>query len=152
MNVIQTLQFGEININKDKVITFPQGLAGFEQLTRYVLCHEEGSEGIVHFLQSVEDGELVFSVGDPAQFGIHYQFTLTDTEMASLELTDMGDLLVLILLYRDEEKTAGHREPVRGALTLPLIINIKSRKGIQKIMQTLAPSVLLSEISSSVEE
>ena len=72
--------------------------------------------------------------------------------MTLLELTDMDDLLILILLYRDEEKTTGHREPVRGALTLPLIINTKARKGMQKIMQTLAPSVLLSEISSSVEE
>jgi flagellar assembly factor FliW len=152
MNVIQTHQFGEININQDKIITFSQGLAGFEQLTRYVLCHEEGGDGIVHFLQSVEEGDLVFSVGDPAQFGIHYQFTLTDAEMTLLELTDMDDLLILILLYRDEEKTTGHREPVRGALTLPLIINTKARKGMQKIMQTLAPSVLLSEISSSVEE
>ncbi|MGI9212783.1 MAG: flagellar assembly protein FliW [Methylococcaceae bacterium] len=151
MATIQTIQFGEMHINPDKVITFPQGLPGFEDVTRFTLCHEEGSDGIVHYLQSVEQGELVFSVGEPSQFGIHYQFTLSDEELSLLELTEMSDLLILILLYKDESESTGRIQPVQGAFTLPLLINESARKGIQKIMQTLTPSVLLSEISNPVE-
>jgi len=152
MNAIQTFQFGEINIDQDRMIDFPQGLPGFEDSRHFILCHEEGSEGIVHFLQSAEDGELVFSVADPAQFGIHYQFTLTDEEQAVLELTDMSDLLVLILLYRTAEEPSTSPDSIQGAFTLPLIVNVKARKGLQKIMPTLTPSVLLSEISSPVAD
>lgn len=151
MATIQSIQFGEMHIDPDRVITFPQGLPGFEGYTRYTLCHEEGSEGIVHYLQSVEQGELVFSVGDPSQFGIHYQFTLTDEELSLLELTEMNDLLILILLFKDESGSSDHTHPVSGAFTLPLLINVSARKGIQKIMQTLTPSVLLSEISNPVQ-
>lgn len=152
MSSIQTFQFGEINIDQERIIVFPQGLPGFENSRHFIFCHEEGSEGIVHFLQSVEDGNLVFSVADPSQFGIHYQFTLTDEEQSLLELTDMSDLLILILLYRNPEESSTDPGSIQGAFTLPLIVNIKTRKGLQKVMPTLAPSVLLSEISSPAVE
>ncbi len=152
MNSIQTVQFGEITVDPEKVILFPRGLPGFESATRFTLCHEEGSNGIVHFLQSVDDGDLAFSVGEPSQFGIHYQFTLSDEELAELELSDdMDNLLVLILLYRDEPVADCHELAVRGAITSPLVINVKTRKGLQKVMETVAPSVLLSEISSVIQ-
>ncbi len=151
MTSIQSVQFGEMNVDPEKIITFPQGLPGFESSTRFMLCHEEGSNGIVHFLQSVDEGALAFSVGDPSQFGIHYQFTLSDDEQALLELTSMEDLLILILLYRDEEASSNAENAVRGAINSPLVINIKTRKGLQKVMEAVAPSVLLSEISSLVQ-
>lgn len=151
MTSLQSIQFGEMHIDPEKIITFPRGLPGFESATRFTLCHEEGSHGIVHFLQSVEDGDLVFSVGEPSQFGIHYQFTLTDDELALLELSDMEDLLILILLYRDEQGGSNEGQDVRGAINSPLVINVKALKGLQKVMETVAPSVLLSEISNPVE-
>jgi flagellar assembly factor FliW len=154
MSSINTTSFGEINVDPDKIITFPQGIPGFHDCTRFTLIHEDGSEGIVHFLQSIDQGDLAFSVGEPSQFGIHYQFTLSDEETALLELERPEDALVLLLLYKDDDAAAQVRAgtpPVRGAIDSPLVINVKSHKGLQKVLQNMQPSVLLSDISSSVE-
>ena len=61
---IETLRFGKIAIQDDKVITFPKGLLGFSQRRRFILFpHKEGSP--FFWLQCVEDGELAFVLMNP---------------------------------------------------------------------------------------
>lgn len=143
---LKTTAFGEQPVDPDTVLNFPAGLAGFESHTRFKLFHEDSGKEIVHWLQSVEDADLRFPVADPTQFGIHYSFLLSDEETALLELDNPEDALVLIVLYKEDEQTG-----IRGSIAAPLVINARSRKGVQKPLQNLEPSVLLRELSSSVE-
>ncbi len=69
MQLINTAAFGEQAIDPDTLIHFPEGIVGFEDCTRFKLFHEEGGEGLVHWLQSADRPELSLSVADPRASG-----------------------------------------------------------------------------------
>ena len=139
---IRTSLFGEQIIDPDTVITFPQGIPGFEDKTTYKLFHQEGNE-IIFWLQSVDDAELGFSVADPANFKINYLFVLTDEEEQLLQLTDINDLAFLLILQKNDNE--GDKPVIKGTLTSPLVINTKTRLGIQKIIPRIEQSITLIE-------
>ncbi len=138
MQLINTVAFGEQAVDPDTIIHFPEGIAGFEDCTRFKFFHEEGGEGIVHWLQSVDRGELSLSVADPVSLGINYDFTLDDREVELLELETAEDALVLIVLYREPQQSG-----IGGAVGAPLVVNVKSRKGLQKVLGDAEPGALL---------
>lgn len=41
---VETYLFGAVEVSPEKVISFPNGLVGFEQSKRYILAHQEGSD------------------------------------------------------------------------------------------------------------
>ena len=87
MQQYETSHFGTIDYNPESVITFPNGiiqLEGFEHCTRYVLFHEEANSGVFHYLQSLDDAELSFTVVDPTLFGIAYEVELNEKESCLL--------------------------------------------------------------------
>lgn len=126
-------RFGKVEVDPDTVLTFPQGLPGFENLTRFTLLHEEGATTIF-WLQSVEDPDVQFSVTDPNSFRVNYQVTLQDDETALLELTDVADAAVMVMLSRDE---ATDPSGIKANFMAPLVINTKSRKGLQKALNQI---------------
>ncbi|MDP2903083.1 MAG: flagellar assembly protein FliW [Methylovulum sp.] len=139
---IRTSLFGEQIIDPNTVITFPLGIPGFEDKTTYKLFHQEGNE-IIYWLQSVDDAELGFSVADPANFKINYLFILADEEEQLLQLTDINDLAFLLILQKNENE--GDKPVIKGTLTSPLVINTKTRLGIQKIIPRIEQSITLIE-------
>jgi reactive intermediate/imine deaminase len=126
---IDSLRFGSLEVSPDQVIEFPEGLAGFEDLHRYSLFHAEGQAGAPNFfiMQSLEDPAVAFHIADPARFGCDYQIALSDEQCAAIELTDPADAVVGVMLIKDI--TAGL--PMRAGLYAPLIINSRTRRGLQ---------------------
>jgi len=59
MTMIET-RFGQVDIDPQTVLEFPQGLPGFEQFTRYKLLHEDKPNPQVMWLQSLDDADLMF--------------------------------------------------------------------------------------------
>jgi flagellar assembly factor FliW len=57
---ITTYQFGEIEYNENSIINFSSGVFGFENLTKFLLLQTE--EGLFHWLNSIEQPEIVFPV------------------------------------------------------------------------------------------
>lgn len=85
---IESPMLGAVEVSDDKLIEFPAGLPGFEHCRRFALVHEEGGGSTVFQLQSADDPEVSFSVTGPEQFGITYEFALSDEEVATLQLAD----------------------------------------------------------------
>lgn len=146
---IQSKHLGNQQVNSDTIISFPRGLPGFEDLTRFKLFYQEGSE-IVYWLQAVDNEDIVFSVAHPAHFNINYNFLLTDEEEQLLELTNIDDLVVLILLHKDDSETAG-KPTIKGSIKSPLLINSAKRIGMQKILVTIEQSITLTEKNSEID-
>ncbi len=144
---IKSKFFGTQSIDPDTIITFPQGIPGFESDTQFKLFHQEGSE-IVYWLQSVQNEELVFSVAQPMNFNINYHFSLTDAEEKLLAVNRSEDLLLLIMLHKNEEESA--QPTIKGSIKSPLVINTQTRIGIQKILAEVEQSITLTETSSEV--
>jgi flagellar assembly factor FliW len=134
---IESAQFGTFEVAEDKLIEFPAGLPGFEDCKRFALVHEEGADA-VELLQSVDDPEVVFALADPASFGIHYEFKLTDDEQAALSLNSPEQALVAVIVRKDE---AGEGSPacagLRANFMAPLVINVEARRGLQKVINKM---------------
>lgn len=146
---IQSKLLGNQEVNSDTIITFPRGLPGFEDQTRFKLFHQEGSE-IVYWLQSVDDQELVLSVAHPAHFNINYSFVLTDDDEKLLQATNSDELLILIVLHKSDELEGG-KPTIKGSIKSPLVINTEKRIGLQKVLVTIEQSITLTERISEID-
>lgn len=146
---IQSKLLGEQTINPDSIISFPLGLPGFEEQKRFKLFHQEGSS-IVYWLQAVDDEDITFSVSHPANFNIHYSFVLTDEEEALLQATRSEELVVLIMLHKDEEQNSDGKPTIKGSIKSPLVINVEKRIGLQKLLLNIEQSITLTEKASEI--
>ena len=143
---VDTYLFGSVEIDAEKIITFPKGLVGFEGCTRYTLV-QEGGQGSSFTLQSLEDPALAFQIVDPTTIGFNYELALTEEENALLQSPAAEDVAVMQVLYKKEgEGKAG----IAPNLRAPLLINLQAKVGLQKVMETFRPNVTLSNLASTV--
>ncbi len=147
---VKTRLFGTQAVDPTTVITFPQGIPGFEENKKYKLFHQEGGS-IVYWLQSLDEETLNFSVAESTNFNINYSFVLTDEEQSLLGLDNASDLLVLIMLHKEEGQNNPEKPQIKGSLKAPLIINIKTRIGMQKVLQEVEQTITFVEKQSEIE-
>lgn len=145
---IKSKFLGNQHIDPDTIITFPVGIPGFEEQTRFKLFHQENNQ-IIYWLQSVDDEELTFSVASPGMFNINYSFLLTDEELALLKLDRADDLIILILLHTDGQDT--QKPTIKGSIKSPILINSVRKIGIQKPLMEIEQSITLTEKSNEID-
>lgn len=139
---IDTPHSGSIEVAPDRIIEFPNGLAGFEQFRRYSLFHPETEEGApprFFILESLDDPAVAFNIADPALFGFTYEINLPDDEAAALDLSDPAEAAVVVILVKDGDS-------VRANLKAPLILNVRARRGIQHVFAGLDYQVALKPV------
>lgn len=145
---VDTYLFGAVEVNPEKVITFPNGLVGFEQSKRFMLAHEEGAaQPTSYTLQSLDMPTLAFQIVDPVTLGYNYELALTDAEMALLQSPAPEEVAVMQVLFKKE---GDGKASITPNLRAPLVINAKARIGLQKVMETMQPNITLSNLSSAV--
>lgn len=146
--MVNSTRLGQLDVDEGTAIAFPRGLPGFENSVKWKLFYEEDDggkpkAGLVYLMQSLNDPDVTLPVTDPALFGINYEFILSDSELAELELDDPNDLAVLVVMSQKsrvpQSTTAVPVENLGANLTAPLLINAKNRIGIQKAF--LGPEV-----------
>ena len=157
---IKSKFLGTQQIDPETIITFPEGIPGFEDQTRFKLFHQE-TNPIIYWLQSVDDEDLTFSVASPSIFNINYSFLLNDKEQALLKLDDKDDLIILILLQLlrnyfgldiNTDDPQGTQKPtIKGSIKSPLLINSASKIGIQKCLAQIEQSITLTEKNNEIE-
>ena len=139
---IDTPHSGTLETDPDRIIEFPHGLPGFEQQHRYTLFHPEtGDEGVPRYyiLQSLDDPAVAFNIADPALFGFNYEISLSDAEATALDLADPGEAAVVVVLVKDAEAQGD----LRANLKAPLVLNTRTRRGIQHVFSRLNYQVTL---------
>lgn len=137
---IDQFNLKDVPVNPDAVFNFPQGLGGFEDCTRFTLFHEEGKP-TVFWLQSLDDPKLAFSVVPPESIDIEYQIELSDEDTALLGLQDPAEALVVVIIYREEATAAGGGK-MAASTRSPLVLNPRTRIGMQKFLREVHPSVI----------
>jgi flagellar assembly factor FliW len=102
--------------------------------------NEQGGmvSGVVVHLQSVDDENVSLPLTEPNLFGFNYELVLTDSEVAELKLEDPNDILVLTTLSsKNIVPQSGETMPAANMyanISAPILINTKSRIGVQKIL------------------
>ncbi|MBV8465824.1 MAG: flagellar assembly protein FliW [Burkholderiales bacterium] len=124
---IETLQFGVLDIDENTIITFPDGLPGFEECTQFKLLHDESPAPRVMWMQSVNGPDVVLNVIDASLLGFNYQLSLTDEESAKIDCKDTKDIVLLLTLAKDSG--TGKITPHTSS---PIVLNTATRKAIQK--------------------
>ena len=66
---------GQVTVDENTVLNFPNGLPGFESRQRFKLFHEELTPR-VFWMQSLDDADVLFSVVTPEEFGVRYEVEL----------------------------------------------------------------------------
>ena len=125
---VATERFGELDVDEERVLTFPEGLAGFPAAKQFTLVEVEGNEAFL-WLQSIDDPALAFLTTVPWPFFPDYEPELPDLDQELLALEDAGDALVLCLLTvrRDARE-------VTANLLGPLVVNQRTRTGRQVVL------------------
>lgn len=133
---IDTSRYGHIEVNDSQVIRFPRGLLGFETCTRFALLHPESDAPKYYILQSLDEADVAFNITDPATLGFSYEITLGDELNSLLDQPDtaeaVNDDAVLVILSKD-----GDNAPLRANLQAPLILNLKTQRGVQHVFTRL---------------
>lgn len=129
MKVI-TKVFGEITLDDEKIITFPQGIVGFPDLTEFALIHdtEKGSDSI-HWLQSLQETAFAMPVLDPLIVCPDYNPEVDDELLKQIGDLTSEDMLVLVTVTVPKDLTK-----MSVNLKGPIIINAAERKAVQVIV------------------
>ncbi len=127
---IETTRFGTIDVEPDKIITFPQGILGFPESKRFILF-PHGSESLFWWLQSLDDGDLAFVTISPSAVCVEdYSFKISDDvqEMLKIEGPEQVEVLLLVTISGKPQQS------VTVNLLGPIVINVETRLGAQLIL------------------
>jgi flagellar assembly factor FliW len=125
---ISTLFFGELEVEEKDIITFIQGVPGFEDLTRYMWIQAEENIPFL-YLQSLEKGELSFLVTNPFLFFKEYDFQLPEFAQDELLIEQPEDVEVWSIVTVNEDYTKATVN-----LLAPIIVNTKNQTAKQVIL------------------
>jgi flagellar assembly factor FliW len=130
---VPTTRFGEIEVDPGAVITFPQGLVGLPQLTRFVLIEGKGP---FQWLQSLDSPDATFVVIDSDELVSDYAINPTREDIAIVTLGEEPAPLCALLIV-----TVPREQPDRMTANLmaPLIVNTDRRLGVQAVLPDRYP-------------
>lgn len=130
--LIQTKYFGDIELGEDKIITFEQGLFGFEQYKKYTILYdvEAGEEHTFSWLQCAECKELALPVVNPLTIVDDYNPLINDELLSGLGDINDDNLVVLLTMTVPKDLTK-----MTSNLKAPIIINADTRQGAQIVVE-----------------
>ena len=126
---IMTRDFGEQEVDESRIISFPEGIIGFESAKRYALLSPLGDGKFPMWLQSVDGKEPCFVVYDPMEIYSGYKFEISDEEQKLLGIDENSaySCLAVAIVPEDYKKTTIN-------LRCPIVVNTKERIAAQIIL------------------
>lgn len=126
--LVKTKHFGEIDLSEDKILTFDNGIMGFEDCKKYTILYdsEKAERPVISWLQSLDEQALALPIISPLYVKEDYNPMVEDELLDSLgELTeDNLALFVTMTVPSDLTKMTCN-------LKAPIVINADTRKGCQ---------------------
>jgi flagellar assembly factor FliW len=127
--VINTTRFGQINLQPNDIITFPEGMLGFQDLRNFALL-DDPNDDIFAWLQSCELPSIAFPVLEPEIFGQYYSVSLTKNELELLKLkADQKPTFMNIITIPDDPTQ------MTANVKAPIVINAEARIARQCVLQ-----------------
>jgi flagellar assembly factor FliW len=125
---VATKPYGCKEVDERQMLTFPLGLLGFEPLKEYVLLDAERQP--FYWLQSVDVEQVAFILINPFLFRPDYELDVDDDNIKEIGITDpKTEALIFSVVTIPQDGS-----PMTANLQGPLIINRKTRIGIQAVL------------------
>ena len=123
---IESTRFGRLEVDNERIITFPNGLLGFPDHARFALI-QTGEENYFFWLQAVEDPNLAFVVTDPTIFFKDYEVPVREETQRELKIEDNAFLQVFVICNKVGEWLTGN-------LLGPIVVNAQNRLAQQVVL------------------
>lgn len=133
--LIHTVNFGDLEVPEDKILTFKEGLPGFPQIHRFVVLELEEIKPF-QYLQALDDPPITLFIINPFMVVPTYEFRLSETDMADVNSKNSSELAVYAVATIPEN-------PSDATINLmaPIVINENERCGKQVILHESPYSV-----------
>lgn len=127
-----TRLFGEIEVDENKVITFENGIIGFDFMKRFMLIHDADDEnGSIKWLQSLDEGSYALPIIDPLRIDENYNPTVEDELLKAIDYKEGDDVLVFVTITVPQDITN-----MTCNMIAPIIINPENRKACQILTES----------------
>ncbi len=132
---VKTTRFGELEVNPNDIVTFAEGLLGFENLKKYFVV-DPGDSTLILWLQSTEDEKVAFPIIEPKIFKPDYIAKLLPADLNGLELESLQSAKLYSILTIPANVTE-----MSANLKAPVVINSAKKVGKQIVLQDSKLSV-----------
>ncbi len=128
----KTKFFGEVELDDDKILEFPNGIVGFEEYKKFAIMYDEDNKAKtkISWLQSLEEPLMALPVVDPLAIMEEYVPVIEDELLAPLGNPADEDLLFLLAMTVPSDM-----KKVTANMKAPFIINAATKKGVQLIVE-----------------
>lgn len=127
--IIQTTRFGQVQVQTEELLSFPEGILGFNELRQFVLLDDPNDE-IFAWLQSCEQPAIAFPVLEPELFAETYKVTLAKTDLESLKLQGETKPRLFCIVTIPDDPTQ-----MTANMKAPIVINAGLRLARQCVLQ-----------------
>lgn len=128
---LKTRLFGDIEIEETGIITFEDGIPGFDDVKKYVLLGDP--EVSIEWLQGIEE-DVTIPIIDPFEIKLDYEFEIPENIEQLLDIKNPDDVIVRTVLVIPE-----NIKEIRTNLQGPIVINKSAKKGKQLILNEEYP-------------
>jgi flagellar assembly factor FliW len=127
---IDSDKLGRQLVPEDQIVTFSQGLMGFNGFQQFVLLARPETAPFL-ILQCVENPELALVLADPARLAPDFRLSRINSIMEGLQAQSLEDLQVFVPLTIPP----GLPEAATANLVTPIVINPILRLGKQMVLE-----------------
>jgi flagellar assembly factor FliW len=126
---VNTTRFGELEVDQKDIITFEEGILGFENSKNFFVV-DPGDQTLILWLQSADDGATAFPIIEPKIFKPDFAISLLPAELNSLKLENLSNASIYTILTIPQDVTK-----MSANLKAPVIINNTTKKARQIVLQ-----------------
>ncbi|MHB1313895.1 MAG: flagellar assembly protein FliW [Christensenellales bacterium] len=125
---VETNRFGSFELKDNKIINFPLGIPGFEELHKFIILEITESKPL-YWLQSIENKYVALPAIIPFEFFEDHYIEVRDSELEELHIESKNDLIILNVVV-----IPSNMKEMTVNLAAPIIVNVKEGIGKQIII------------------
>lgn len=126
---IKTRFFDEIEIDKQHILTFPEGIPAFENLNEFIILNVDENSNL-RCLQSIENSQVCLMIISPWDYFKDYEIELSDNEIHDIQIENEQDVVIYnVITVREDKITAN--------MAAPIVINAIKNIGKQIILSNV---------------
>ena len=130
MKTVDTVRFGEIEVEEEKVVHFKEGIPAFEDEHEFLIIPYD-EESPYYFMQSLKTPELAFLITTPFIFFPDYVIELDDETLDELKIKNQEDVMLYSLITIPN----GSVRYMTANLLAPVVINTENMQAKQIVME-----------------
>jgi flagellar assembly factor FliW len=128
---LNTKHFGEIEVNEEGIISFDEGIPGFQNIKEFVIIQNPNPDLPFNWLQGVDESSLAFVIVNPFLFRNDYEFDIPQKTIDDLCIENKEDVCIACIVTVPENIA-----DTTMNMKAPVIINTKIKKGKQIVLDT----------------